>query len=834
MTFLAPFMLIGTAVAAIPLIIHIMNRRRFKVVRWAAMDFLKDIMKKNTRILQLKDLILLLMRTLALLLLALAMGRMACVHTGGWGSKGDIGDALFVFDTSYSMSYVIGSETLLDRAKKAAQEVLQSYGRGSRVQIITVDGKSVTRLFTGATEELDVAAKALSDLSVGSGSTSMSYLLDVAAVELGSLWHSSKNVYVFTDLQLASWDVRADDPAGVQTQDALDRADGVYFVDCSGPNRQNLAIAALELPDNVAVVDTPCQFTVRLVNTGTAPRSDVHLGMRVYGLKGKPGTADAASGLTGEQVGDLQSVPLVPLGHHGMSVPLDPYLFATPGWHLVEVFLEGGDNLAVDNSRFLAVDVRDSVRVLCVEGSNVARETRDRVGDTYPLRWLLAAHADTSQKKRPPYRSVRATVEWVNAQDWLVPPGTAADGGEVLNDLARYSLVVLANARDLQVEFVAALERFVSRGGGLIIFLGENVSDDDVTYSKLLYRDGLGLCPVRLLKPVGLRLSEYKDRRDLFHIDTGPGELTDFVFRTGNDRLAKQSTFSRPVFSKAWTMVLPQHDAELKQRLAKTTPGTTPGSGELAGLAGGTQTYRSGEPYTVARFTHHGAPFAVRRSFGRGRVVLFNTTCDWTWTTLPLSAAVSMYMYTMRDLIGVQLGKTSHRVGEPLTHHVPRKLAKSLFVLTGPRGETEERMPAPRGKDALGRPTWRVELEGGRTRLPGPYCIGMPDTPDTAARRFFAVNVDPRESDLKTVPDAEVKEFFPLIEDKVTVGRYPEGVTEVLERSKPVRELSLGLLIAALLLFTAETIVAACFAPEPLAPQRPQWARVRTRNQEQG
>src|SRR5258707_2425428 len=66
----------GAAAVSIPIIIHLLNKRKFKIVDWAAMDFLLDADKKNRRRIRLENLLLLLLRCLAILLLALMFGRL--------------------------------------------------------------------------------------------------------------------------------------------------------------------------------------------------------------------------------------------------------------------------------------------------------------------------------------------------------------------------------------------------------------------------------------------------------------------------------------------------------------------------------------------------------------------------------------------------------------------------------------------------------------------------------------------------------------------------------------------------------------------------------------
>ena len=73
--FLNPWMLLGGLAIASPILIHLLNKRRFKIVEWAAMDFLFEADKKNRRRVQMENFILLALRCLALLLLALLLAR---------------------------------------------------------------------------------------------------------------------------------------------------------------------------------------------------------------------------------------------------------------------------------------------------------------------------------------------------------------------------------------------------------------------------------------------------------------------------------------------------------------------------------------------------------------------------------------------------------------------------------------------------------------------------------------------------------------------------------------------------------------------------------------
>src|SRR6478735_3057446 len=76
------FVAAGALAMAIPIIIHILNRRRFKTITWAAMEFLLRAMRKNRRRLRFEQWLLLATRCLLVLLLGMALARPLGCETG--------------------------------------------------------------------------------------------------------------------------------------------------------------------------------------------------------------------------------------------------------------------------------------------------------------------------------------------------------------------------------------------------------------------------------------------------------------------------------------------------------------------------------------------------------------------------------------------------------------------------------------------------------------------------------------------------------------------------------------------------------------------------------
>ena len=69
MTFLNPLLLIGALGIALPILAHLINRQQVQRTDWAAMQFLNRSVRVRSRQIRLRDILLLMMRCLALLLI---------------------------------------------------------------------------------------------------------------------------------------------------------------------------------------------------------------------------------------------------------------------------------------------------------------------------------------------------------------------------------------------------------------------------------------------------------------------------------------------------------------------------------------------------------------------------------------------------------------------------------------------------------------------------------------------------------------------------------------------------------------------------------------------
>src|SRR5262245_42027067 len=126
--FLHPFLaILGAGLVSVPILIHLLNRRRFQVVRWGAMAFLLAAFKKTRRRLELESLILLLLRALAVLLIGLGIARPLLSPDSPLAIvSGGPREVVVALDASWSMALREGSLSSYERGAQAARSILEA------------------------------------------------------------------------------------------------------------------------------------------------------------------------------------------------------------------------------------------------------------------------------------------------------------------------------------------------------------------------------------------------------------------------------------------------------------------------------------------------------------------------------------------------------------------------------------------------------------------------------------------------------------------------------------------------------------------------------------
>lgn len=278
----------GAAAVAAPILIHLLARRRFKRIRWAAIEFLINAEKRNRRRVQLEQLILLLLRCLALLLIALVISR-PYLRPQGWAAmlgaaaSGGRTERIFLLDDSYSMSYAAGGRSCFATAKRELIRLLDWTHRRAPGETVTVLRCSAldSPLVSGAylheesLEELAARVEAL-------GPSQQTLRIDRAVRTVRTMLDENPDmggatVFVIGDFQRIDWVERAGGPESTASPLApltewAGQGHGlsVVLVAVGDLQASNCAVAGVGVGRSRLVAGVPARLEVTLTNHSDA------------------------------------------------------------------------------------------------------------------------------------------------------------------------------------------------------------------------------------------------------------------------------------------------------------------------------------------------------------------------------------------------------------------------------------------------------------------------------------------------------------------------------------------------------------------------------------
>jgi hypothetical protein len=212
MSFVFPALLAGLVLTGVPLLLHLIMRRKPRRQPFPAFRYLVKRHRTNQRRLRLRHLLLLALRVGLILLICLALARPRALNERLQLSSDRALAAVFLFDTSYSMEYAVANRSRLDEAKRRALELLDRLPEGSRVAILD----SAENVESGRGEwvlNLIQARERISQLRLKPANQPVTTRLQ-SAYRLFAELASSRSpeqtlprfLCVFSDRTLASWD----------------------------------------------------------------------------------------------------------------------------------------------------------------------------------------------------------------------------------------------------------------------------------------------------------------------------------------------------------------------------------------------------------------------------------------------------------------------------------------------------------------------------------------------------------------------------------------------------------------------------------------------------
>src|SRR3972149_5288857 len=200
--FLYPVFLFGLAAASLPILIHLLNRRRLKRLRFPAVRFILLSQKRISRSYRLRHWLLLALRTLAVVFLALLLANPIFQVGAGLFAGGGPVNLVVLRDNSLSMTWS-GDGDGFKQAKEAARLLISGLNDGDRAALIptNVSGKEPFRL----KGQKEILLKALDAIEIADGTANFAAAL-AKAYELLSEPAGQREIRLITDMGLTGWD----------------------------------------------------------------------------------------------------------------------------------------------------------------------------------------------------------------------------------------------------------------------------------------------------------------------------------------------------------------------------------------------------------------------------------------------------------------------------------------------------------------------------------------------------------------------------------------------------------------------------------------------------
>ncbi len=454
---------LGIALVALPIIIHFINRLRYRTVQFAAMEFLLQSQNKNRNRVLIEQLLLLLLRILIVLFLLALIARFILDPQQLALFRGQKTHHVVLIDDSASMREKWGETTAFDEALEVVRRLVAEGSRRpgtQKLSLILLSNPQGNVLLP----EQDIDQELLQDLDAELSSLECSYrALDLATglnacrKRLEQEKATVRHLHVISDYRKNDWEGQTAVGEAIQALEQQNIA--VNLVKTVATFQGNLAVTRLAGDLQIAAPGIPVRFRTEIKNYSDQLANNVALSLFADGKK-------------------------LPLSVNIEEIKANASIerefditFETPGFHDLQVALPP-DVLECDNTNHLSFDLSANHPVLIVDGDLASDEglyIADALGDV----------------------STTGYVPELQGVDFLKR-----------NPLTDYQCLFMVNVSELSDETIASLEEYVRNGGGLVWYLGDTIQPS--FYNQNLYKpsskqnegeatpSGVGLFPVPL------------------------------------------------------------------------------------------------------------------------------------------------------------------------------------------------------------------------------------------------------------------------------------------------------------------------------------------------
>ncbi len=760
MGFVSPFLLWGgLAAVSAPILIHLLNRQKYKRIRWAAMEFLLLAFKRTRRRVQIEHLIILLLRCLTLLMLGMCLAQPLL---GGFIVSGSR-DVYVLVDDSYSMGYLgADDKTSFNRAQDALTNIVFGLKPKDNVRVVMLsdvmksiypdnpdtDRRRVEPVFQSLGESLTQQEidQFMKDITKKLESSDFHTDMFAGLQYMQNVLYSgryrdqpTKELYVITDFQLYSWGlgvggrtVRDEEEEGAggekspvhtttaaasqeEFRELLDDLTEphagvevkVFLIDAGDPEpkKENFIIEDIAVDQKELVTGSRTNFEVAVSNVGFEARKNVVVKLYV----------------DGEPVGERTISTLEP-GETGKVSFRKTFRETEEGAHWAQAVVE--DNLTTDSTRYLGFRVRKGIKILIIDGD----KKPDFKSESWVLQFALHPHP---KDEIPSPTEKKLYIARPVIVDRLLKEKDPA------HRYAEFDIVIMANVRITPATPTAAeiemLETYVNNGGKLIIWLGDNVDGNE--YNQRLFKRGEGLMPAELApKPTGEKYSDIAESARTIRFFTG--ELNHPIMRIFLKTRVLEREDESPVFSRYFMMKVPPTNAVVA-RFDETNILS--------------ERYKKLPAIVLKRFPND------------GRAILLNTTADREWSNMTVSPRDAIYLVLVHQIVIYLMGaeRTDVPLGPPInrSYVLPSGSLASYMQAKGPGDDKPGPIREIETEDLSeqGKVIFHITVRD--TFKAGPYMVQYFESGE--CKDYFTVNVNLAESDLSRIEPKRLQGIYP-------------------------------------------------------------------------
>ena len=307
MQFVYPAFLIALSTLAIPIILHLFYFRRFKKVYFTNVHFLKEVKEETSARNKLKNLLVLLMRLLAVAFLVLAFAQPFIPQENVEVKKGNKAVSVYI-DNSFSMSAQSQDVALIEKAKQRGREIINAYQVEDQFQVLTNDFEGRHQRLVSKEDALEL----IDEIEISPTVKSMSTVVNRQKQLLEDTDSESKTSYLISDFQRNITDINQ----------YKDTTVDLNLIPLQAVQERNISIDSAWFDSPVQMLQQNNPLMVRITNRGDQDIDNVRLALTYEGQTKPLGTLTIPKNAS---VIDTVNFTLIKTGWHTAQLNITDY-----------------------------------------------------------------------------------------------------------------------------------------------------------------------------------------------------------------------------------------------------------------------------------------------------------------------------------------------------------------------------------------------------------------------------------------------------------------------------------------------------------------------------